>query len=57
MKSALLSGAAILALVSVTSAAVARDQVQVAGSSTVLPYAKIVQSVAAWQTRRRARQS
>ena len=42
MKTALLSGAALLALVSVTSAAVARDQIQVAGSSTVLPYAKIV---------------
>ncbi|HEY9012533.1 MAG TPA: substrate-binding domain-containing protein [Devosia sp.] len=39
MKIALYASAAILAL---TSAAVARDQIQVAGSSTVLPYAKIV---------------
>ena len=39
MKIALYASAAIIAL---TSAAVARDQVQVAGSSTVLPYAKIV---------------
>jgi len=39
MKIALYASAAIVAL---TSAAVARDQIQVAGSSTVLPYAKIV---------------
>ncbi|RYE86128.1 MAG: phosphonate ABC transporter substrate-binding protein, partial [Hyphomicrobiales bacterium] len=39
MKIALYASAAIIAL---TSAAVARDQVQVAGSSTVLPYSKIV---------------
>jgi phosphate transport system substrate-binding protein len=39
MKIALYASAAVLAL---TSAAVARDQIQVAGSSTVLPYAKIV---------------
>ena len=39
MKIALYASVAIVAL---TSAAVARDQVQVAGSSTVLPYAKIV---------------
>ena len=39
MKIALYASAAIIAL---TSAAVARDRVQVAGSSTVLPYAKIV---------------
>ncbi|MEO6012636.1 MAG: substrate-binding domain-containing protein [Devosia sp.] len=42
MKTALYASAAVLALVSLTSAAVARDQIQVAGSSTVLPYAKIV---------------
>ena len=39
MKIALYASAAIIAL---TTAAVARDQVQVAGSSTVLPYSKIV---------------
>ncbi|WP_395817448.1 substrate-binding domain-containing protein [Devosia sp.] len=39
MKIALYASAAVIAL---TSAAVARDQIQVAGSSTVLPYAKIV---------------
>jgi phosphate transport system substrate-binding protein len=39
MKIALYASVAVLAL---TSAAAARDQIQVAGSSTVLPYAKIV---------------
>src|ERR1700754_1161814 len=39
MKIALYASVAIVAL---TSVAVARDQVQVSGSSTVLPYAKIV---------------
>jgi phosphate transport system substrate-binding protein len=42
MKIALYASAAIIALAAGTSIAVARDQVQVAGSSTVLPYAKIV---------------
>ncbi|MDP9840310.1 phosphate transport system substrate-binding protein [Neorhizobium huautlense] len=37
-----LSAAALVASVAFAGAAVARDQVQVAGSSTVLPYAKIV---------------
>ena len=44
MKTALLAGAAAVALVGTlgTSAAFARDNVQIAGSSTVLPYASIV---------------
>ncbi|MEO6395396.1 MAG: substrate-binding domain-containing protein [Devosia sp.] len=42
MKHALYAGAAIIALASFATAAMARDQIQVAGSSTVLPYAKIV---------------
>lgn len=37
-----LSAAALVASVAFTGAAVARDQVQISGSSTVLPYAKIV---------------
>jgi phosphate transport system substrate-binding protein len=37
-----LSAAALVASVALTGAAVARDQVQISGSSTVLPYAKIV---------------
>jgi phosphate transport system substrate-binding protein len=37
-----LAAAAILASTALTGAAVARDQVQIAGSSTVLPYASIV---------------
>ncbi|KAB1085114.1 phosphonate ABC transporter substrate-binding protein [Neorhizobium galegae] len=37
-----LSAAALVAYVAFAGAAAARDQVQVAGSSTVLPYAKIV---------------
>ncbi|MEQ8481822.1 MAG: substrate-binding domain-containing protein [Hoeflea sp.] len=37
-----LAAAAILASTALTGAAVARDQVQMAGSSTVLPYASIV---------------
>jgi phosphate transport system substrate-binding protein len=37
-----LAAAAILASSALTGAAVARDQVQIAGSSTVLPYASIV---------------
>lgn len=37
-----LSVAALVASVAFTGAAVARDQVQISGSSTVLPYAKIV---------------
>ncbi len=41
MKISVIASAAVIALVG-TGAAVARDQVQVAGSSTVLPYAKIV---------------
>jgi phosphate transport system substrate-binding protein len=40
-----LAAAAILASTALTGAAVARDQVQVAGSSTVLPYASIVAEV------------
>ncbi|MEL6922069.1 MAG: substrate-binding domain-containing protein, partial [Pseudomonadota bacterium] len=42
MKSIKLAMVAALAATAMTSAASARDQVQVAGSSTVLPYAKIV---------------
>ena len=44
MKTALLAGAAAVALVGAldATAAFARDNVQVAGSSTVLPYASIV---------------
>lgn len=41
-KAALLSTAGLVASVAFTGAASARDQVQIAGSSTVLPYAKIV---------------
>src|SRR6187399_3348908 len=41
MKIAVFASAAVIALAGVGAAA-ARDQVQVAGSSTVLPYAKIV---------------
>jgi len=37
-----MSAAALVASVAFAGAAAARDQVQVAGSSTVLPYAKIV---------------
>ncbi len=37
-----LSVAALVASVALTGAAIARDQVQISGSSTVLPYAKIV---------------
>ncbi|MEM1378211.1 MAG: substrate-binding domain-containing protein, partial [Pseudomonadota bacterium] len=42
MKSIKLALAAAVAVSAMTTAASARDQVQVAGSSTVLPYAKIV---------------
>ncbi len=42
MKIAVFASAAIIALAAGLGAAAARDQVQVAGSSTVLPYAKIV---------------
>src|SRR5262245_41314693 len=42
MKHALIAGAALVALASFATTAVARDQIQVSGSSTVLPYAKIV---------------
>ena len=43
MRISLVAGAAVLTISSLAaSAALARDQVQVAGSSTVLPYAKIV---------------
>ncbi|MBU1176269.1 MAG: substrate-binding domain-containing protein, partial [Alphaproteobacteria bacterium] len=44
MKTALLAGAAAVALVGAlgTSAVFARDNIQIAGSSTVLPYAQIV---------------
>jgi len=42
MKSAVFASAAVIALAAGLGGAVARDQVQVAGSSTVLPYAKIV---------------
>ena len=41
MKFAVIASAAVIALAG-TGVAVARDQVQIAGSSTVLPYAKIV---------------
>ena len=41
MKISVFASAAVIALAGVGAAA-ARDQVQVAGSSTVLPYAKIV---------------
>ncbi len=42
MNSIKLAAAAILASSALTGAAVARDQIQIAGSSTVLPYASIV---------------
>lgn len=42
MKSLKLTVAALVASVAFAGVAVARDQVQIAGSSTVLPYAKIV---------------
>jgi phosphate transport system substrate-binding protein len=42
MKVAVFASAAVIALAAGMGAAVARDQIQVAGSSTVLPYAKIV---------------
>ena len=42
MNSLKLTAAALVASVAFAGAAVARDQVQIAGSSTVLPYAKIV---------------
>ncbi|HEV7246309.1 MAG TPA: substrate-binding domain-containing protein [Shinella sp.] len=42
MKSLKLTVAALVASAAFAGAAVARDQVQIAGSSTVLPYAKIV---------------
>src|SRR5262249_48338244 len=43
MKKAILTAsAAVLALAASAGYAAARDQIQVAGSSTVLPYAKIV---------------
>lgn len=42
MKIAVFASAAVIALAAGLGGAVARDQVQVAGSSTVLPYAKIV---------------
>ena len=42
MKTALYASAALVALASFSTVAIARDQIQVAGSSTVLPYAKIV---------------
>lgn len=42
MKVAVFASAAVIALAASMGAAVARDQIQVAGSSTVLPYAKIV---------------
>src|SRR5689334_10834067 len=42
MKIAVFASAAVIALAAGLGAAAARDQVQVAGSSTVLPYAKIV---------------
>jgi len=42
MKTLSLTVAALVASVAFAGAAVARDQIQVAGSSTVLPYAKIV---------------
>ncbi len=42
MNSLKLTVAALVASVAFAGAAVARDQIQIAGSSTVLPYAKIV---------------
>ena len=42
MKIAVFASAAVIALASAQGVAFARDQIQVAGSSTVLPYAKIV---------------
>ena len=42
MKSLKLTAAALVASVAFAGVAVARDQIQIAGSSTVLPYAKIV---------------
>jgi phosphate transport system substrate-binding protein len=42
MKSVIFASAAVVALAAGLGAAAARDQIQVAGSSTVLPYAKIV---------------
>jgi phosphate transport system substrate-binding protein len=42
MKVAVFASAAVIALAASMGAAFARDQIQVAGSSTVLPYAKIV---------------
>ncbi|MBN9315028.1 MAG: substrate-binding domain-containing protein [Devosia sp.] len=42
MKIAVFASAAVIALAAGLGAAAARDQIQVAGSSTVLPYAKIV---------------
>ena len=42
MKSLKLTVAALVASAAFAGVAVARDQVQIAGSSTVLPYAKIV---------------
>ena len=42
MKSLKLTLAALVASAAFAGVAVARDQVQIAGSSTVLPYAKIV---------------
>ena len=42
MKALTLTAAALVASVAFAGAAAARDQIQVAGSSSVLPYAKIV---------------
>ena len=42
MKSLKLTVAALVASAAFAGVAIARDQIQVAGSSTVLPYAKIV---------------
>ena len=42
MKSLKLTVAALVASAAFAGVAVARDQIQIAGSSTVLPYAKIV---------------
>lgn len=42
MKISVFASAAVIALASAQGVAFARDQIQVAGSSTVLPYAKIV---------------
>ena len=41
-KSVLTASAAAVALAATVGYAAARDQIQIAGSSTVLPYAKIV---------------